>query len=257
MTDHRGTFVWFELMSANVDAANAFYEALLGWKPQDAGNPAMKYTIMNVGDRGIAGTFGMSTEACAAGGKASWSGFIAVDDVDAKARRIVELGGAVTKGPMDIPGIGRFARVTDPQGAPFLIFKPVPPAGAVPATLPSSTHGVIAWHELHAKDWTQAWPFYEELFNWTKSTAVDMGPMGTYQLFKTSAGDEIGGMMTSPMAPSWLYYASVANIDEAIEKAKQLGGKTMNGPHEVPGGVWTVQVSDPEGVMFAMVGPRK
>lgn len=177
ITDYRGTFSWYELMSSNADAESTFYTSLFGWKPTDAGNPAMKYTILNVGERGVAGVFAAPSEQCAAGASA-WSGFITVDDVDGIAARIAVLGGKVVQPPADIPGVGRFSRVTDPQGAQFLIFKPIPPATGVPAPLPPTTHGKFEWHELYTTSWEQVWPFYAELFGWTKGTLVDMGPMG-------------------------------------------------------------------------------
>ena len=85
-----------------------------------------------------------------------------------------------------------------------------------------------------------------------------MGPMGTYQIFL--AGDQpIGGMFNKPPAvpsPFWLYYVNVKSIDAATETVKGNGGQVINGPMEVPGGSWIVQCKDPQGAMFALVGPR-
>src|SRR5205085_9119861 len=100
--------------------------------------------------------------------------------------------------------------------------------------------------------------FYSKLFGWTKADAIDMGPMGTYQLFSTGNGP-VGGMMTkTPQtpAPFWLYYFNVSGIDAARERVKTAGGKVINGPMEVPGGSWILQGLDPQGAMFALVGPK-
>ncbi|MEO8716189.1 MAG: VOC family protein, partial [Acetobacteraceae bacterium] len=78
------------------------------------------------------------------------------------------------------------------------------------------------------------------------------------QLF--AAGDAaIGGMMTKAdavPAPFWLYYFNVDDIQAAAARVKDKGGQVLNGPHEVPGPMWIVQCSDPQGAMFALVGPQ-
>ena len=130
----------------------------------------------------------------------------ASSDVDAYAGRVTKAGGAVHVPPTDIPNIGRFAMVADPQGAVFSLFKPLsdmPPPAADPAT-----PGTIGWHELMAANGEKAFAFYADLFGWTKDEALDMGAMGRYQLF-TAGGPPIGGMMTKPAevpVPFWSYY---------------------------------------------------
>jgi predicted enzyme related to lactoylglutathione lyase len=87
---------------------------------------------------------------------------------------------------------------------------------------------------------------------------MDMGAMGTYQIFSAD-GQMIGGMFTKPPAvpaPFWLYYFVVDAIDAAIERVKAGGGQILNGPMEVPGGDWIIQGRDPQGAMFALVGKR-
>jgi hypothetical protein len=66
-------------------------------------------------------------------------------------------------------------------------------------------------------------------------------------------------MMTKmPQMPAsfWLYYFNVAGLDAAIARTKDGGGKVLNGPMQVPGGSWIAQCMDPQGAMFAMVGPK-
>ena len=104
-----------------------------------------------------------------------------------------------------------------------------------------------------------AFAFYSGLFSWTKSDAIDMGPMGTYQIFNID-DVQAGGMMTkTPQTPRpfWLYYINVEAIDAAAARATKAGGKICNGPLEVPGGQWIVQCLDPQGAMFAMVAPQR
>ena len=109
-----------------------------------------------------------------------------------------------------------------------------------------------------AADVAQDFAFYEAMFGWRKDQAMDMGPMGTYQLFANQDG-VIGGMMSKPAQvprPCWLYYERVGKIDEAVDRVKRSGGDVLNGPMEVPGGDWIIQGRDPQGAMFALVGDR-
>jgi predicted enzyme related to lactoylglutathione lyase len=184
-------------------------------------------------------------------------GYIHVENVGEMAARIVKEGGKLHKGPIDVPGIIRFAVMSDPQGAGFIIAKPM--STETPPPLAAGTPGTVGWHELYAGEWKSAFSFYEKLFGWTKGDAHDMGPMGTYQLFATG-GVAVGGMMTKPpqvAAPHWGYYINVAAIDAAAERIAAAGGRIANGPMEVPGGQWIVQAIDPQGAHFNLVAPGR
>jgi predicted enzyme related to lactoylglutathione lyase len=96
------------------------------------------------------------------------------------------------------------------------------------------------------------------MFGWRKDEAMDMGPMGKYQLFSNQDG-QIGGMMTKPAdfpVAAWVYYFQVGDIGAAKARLEAKGGKVLNGPMEVPGGDWIIQVQDPQGAMFAVVGKK-
>jgi uncharacterized protein len=255
MSTAHGSFVWYDLMTTDTAAAQTFYRNVLGWSAQDAGMPDMSYTILSAGEIPLGGLMALPEEARNAGARPGWLGYVAVDDVDASAARAKQAGGAVHRAPADIPGVGRFAVIADPQGAVLTLFKGSVEQG--PSAAPGSP-GHVGWRELLATDWEPAFDFYSELFGWTKAEPFDMGPMGVYQLFATG-GVTIGGMMTKPdsvPAPFWLYYFAVEGIDAATTRVQANGGQLLNGPHEVPGGVWIVQFLDPQGAMFALVGPR-
>ena len=170
---------------------------------------------------------------------------------------IKDAGGTVHRGPMEVPGVIRFAVVADPQGAVFLIAKGL--SAAPMPQLPAGTPGTIGWRELFALDWEKAFAFYEKLFGWTKAEAHNMGEMGIYQLF--AAGDApIGGMMNKHSAmpqPWWNYYINVDGIDAARTRLEKAGGTVIMGPMEVPGGQWIVQARDPQGGFFALVANKR
>ena len=244
-------FIWHELNTTDRDAAARFYRAVVGWdtKPYEGGGD---YRIFTMDGRDGAGLMALP-EAARAGGP-YWASYLHVADVDAEAAAIKDKGGAIHAGPQDIPTVGRFAVVGDPQGAVYMILAPAP-RGDVPARPPASTPGEVGWHELHATDWRAAFDFYAR-YGWTKSHEFDMGAMGTYQIFGID-GTDAGGMMTSPLKPQWLPYVSVADIDAARAAIEANGGRIMHGPVEVPGGAFIIQGTDPQGATFALAGPRK
>jgi predicted enzyme related to lactoylglutathione lyase len=87
---------------------------------------------------------------------------------------------------------------------------------------------------------------------------MDMGAMGTYQLF-AAGGEAIGGIMTKPPqmpSPAWLFYFIVPDIDSAAARVTAGGGQVLQGPVQVPGGGWIVHCMDPQRAMFALVGSR-
>jgi len=257
MSRNHGSFVWYELMTSDAKAAAAFYRDVIGWTMQDSGMADRSYTIISMGPTMVGGLMAIPAEACAMGARPGWLGYVGVDDVDAYARRVAAAGGAVHRPPEDIPGIGRFAVVADPHGATFILFRGV--GGEAPAPGAPGTPGRIGWHELHAGDGASAFAFYSELFGWTKAEAMDMGPMGVYQMFATDTVP-VGGMMTrmpDTPAPFWLYYINVEAIDEAATRVKAGGGKVILEPHEVPGGNWIVNCLDPQGATFAMVAAKR
>jgi predicted enzyme related to lactoylglutathione lyase len=256
MTTQQGKFVWYDVMTSDSKAAEAFYRSVIGWDAKDSGMPNGGYTLLSAGSSMVAGLMPIPPEACAHGAKPSWSGYIGVDDVDTMAARVTAAGGAIHRAPQDIPGVGRFAVAADPHGAGFVLFHPNGEAPSPPP--PPNAPGHVGWHELRAGDRESDFAFYSGLFGWTKADAIDMGPMGVYQIFATG-GAPVGGMMTKTPetpAPHWLYYFNVDNIDAAAARVGKGGGKILFGPQQVPGGSWILNCLDPQGAMFAMVGPK-
>lgn len=250
------SFFWYDVMTTDTAAAKKFYADVVGWQPQDGGSPG--YTALTVGGVGVAGLMAIPEDAAKAGVPPCWMGYIHVDDVDACVVAIQKEGGRLMKGPVTIDGVITFAVVADPQGAGFLVAKPVPRA---PKERPArNAPGSVGWHELYAYDWEKVWPFYEKLFGWTKVHTVDMGAMGIYQLFSTTGGEPAGGMMTKPPqvpVAYWNFYFVVPSVTGAAQKITEGGGQVLMAPTQVPGGGWILQARDPQGAVFALTSAQK
>ena len=256
-TRAKGVFVWYELATSDSKAAQKFYSHVLGWKAREMGGPEGSYTIVTAGPADVGGISTIPPNACGAHAKPAWMSYIGVDDVDAATRQVEAAGGVIHREPSDIPGIGRFSVVADPQGAVFALITPLSREPLPP--IPQGTPGHVGWRELHAGDGKSAYAFYENQFGWTRAEAMDMGAMGVYQIFST--GDAtVGAVMTKmPVtpAPFWMFYFNVPALDAASARVKEAGGKLLIEPMPVPGALWIMHCSDPQGARFALVAPQR
>jgi len=246
-----GRFVWQELMTEDTATAAAFYSKVVGWRAEPSAVDAT-YTQFGIGSAHYAGMMRLPDEARASGAKSQWLPYIGAADVEATMAAAERLGGKVVRPAQDIPTVGRFAMLNDPQGAAFAVFKPAHEGMAGPAETPL---GGFGWMELATSNHEAAFDFYSKLFGWQALSRMDMGPPGVYLIF---GSDDVqrGGMYKlhqerSPR-PYWLAYAAVANIDAAAAAATAAGGRIIVGPMEVPGGGRIAQVIDPSGAMFAV-----
>jgi predicted enzyme related to lactoylglutathione lyase len=254
----QGQFFWYDIMTTDTKAAARFYSHVVGWGTQAQSTGDKEYTLFTVDGQGVAGLMPIPEEVARHGAKPAWLGYISVEDVDVAAGKLKQAGGTVHREPQTVPGIIRFAVVSDNQGAGFLIARGLSKE-AMPE-FPPDTPGTVGWRELYANDGKAAFAFYATLFGWTQADSFDMGEMGTYQLFATGGAAPVGGLMTRPPSipqPFWGYYFNVPAIDAAAERVKAAGGTLMMGPHQVPGGQWIVQCKDPQDAAFALIARKR
>lgn len=247
-----GSFVWCELMTTDMGAAESFYKKVVGWTGVPFA-PDGSYTVLNgASGSGVGGVMKLPDSAKQMGAPPHWLMYLGTPDTDATATRIAQMGGRVLKQPADIPNVGRFAVVQDPYGATFALLTPKPAPGA-----PERKRGGLgdfSWFELYTPNPEGAWNFYQALFGWEKTEAMDMGEMGKYQMFGRGGGIPNGGIMKPPPGgpAAWMPYALVKDAKAAAAAALANGGKIVNGPMEVPGGDWIAVGTDPQGAMFAV-----
>jgi uncharacterized protein len=124
MTNPHGSFIWYELMTPDVDAAKAFYDSVVGWSIAATSDFPNGYRMIERRDGKFAGgILPLTDEMQSHGAHPAWLGYIGVSDVDALATAVEGDGGKVLMPPFDIPGTGRVALLADPQGAPFYVMR--------------------------------------------------------------------------------------------------------------------------------------
>ena len=245
-----GRLCWHELMVPNMDAAKEFYGRVAGWTTTVWEGAAGPYTMWMNGETPVGGMMTLTEEQQKHGTPPCWLAYVSTPDANGTVAKIKELGGGVIH-EMAVPEVGRFAVVSDPQGGVFAVLEP---ESDTPGHDGPPEVGEFSWHELATTDWEAAWPFYAEVFGWQESSRMDMGEAGIYQMFGRGA-HPLGGFFNKPPempVVAWLMYVRVPDVNVAVETVKELGGKVLHGPMEVPGGDFIASCQDPQGAYFAV-----
>ena len=248
-----GRPVWYELMTTDMKAAEAFYKNVVGWTAEPFAGAGHPYTQLNRG--GNVGVGGIHERRPEVKAPPFWAMYVAVPKLEDAVAKITKLGGKTHTEVMSIPKVGRMQLLMDPQGAAFYVIEPAsdeqPPEG-------EAAIGDASWRELMTTDINGAMKFYHDVFGWQPDEAMDMGEAGLYQIFKrpTEAG-RIGGIMKRPaqmasVPPNWQIYFRVPDVDAAAERIKAAGGKVLNGPMDVPDGDRVLNAMDPQGAAFGL-----
>lgn len=255
----RGSFIWYELMTTDPAGAKVFYDAVVGWNVEAQSSFPNGYRMIGRSDGKFAGgVLPLDEEMKQHGARPTWLGYVSVADVDQTVSSIEQAGGKTLMPAFDIPNIGRVAMITDPQGAPFYVMKPIPPAddptGKSDVFSPDAQQRV-GWNELSTTDPTSARRFYGEQLGWKSDEFMPMGEMGEYRFFD-HRGTRIGALcgVMPGQQPKWRFYFRVPSINAAKQAVEDKGGGINMGPHQVPTGDWIIVGTDPQGAEFALVG---
>ncbi|HET6979463.1 MAG TPA: VOC family protein [Pyrinomonadaceae bacterium] len=116
-----GAATWSELGTGDTDKAGEFYTSVFGWEKEPFGD---MYTVLKNDGTGIGGMYKLTPEMGPL--PPHWMLYFSVENADAAVQKATELGAQVMRPAEDIPGVGRFAILTDPQGAAFAVIKTQP-----------------------------------------------------------------------------------------------------------------------------------
>jgi predicted enzyme related to lactoylglutathione lyase len=264
MTNPVGSFIWYELMTTDPDAAARFYGAVVGWTVEGSGpNPAaggMDYRMIRRDDGRMAGgLLALTAEMTAGGARPWWLPYLYVADVEAAVTAIEADGGKVQMPATDL-AVGRIAMVADPQGVPIYLMDPTPPPHDPQAdsdVFDETAAQRVRWNELSSPDQAASTAFYAKHFGFAFDDKMPMGELGDY-CFISHHGKTLGAIMQKQddNPPAWLMYFGVPSIAAAHETVTAEGGAVLWGPQEVPGGDWVIVAADPQGAIFGLVGPK-
>jgi predicted enzyme related to lactoylglutathione lyase len=264
-----GVPCWVDTNQPDPDAAVAFYGGLFGWDLQDVMPPGSggKYFMARLRGGDVA-AIGSLPEGAPA--KAAWNTYIWVDSADDVVSKVLDAGGGVTAEPFDVPGAGRMAVFSDPEGAAFRVWEPGEHRGARIVNEPSS----LNFNDLRTRDAARAKSFYGAVFGWDTVAlggGVEAWRLSGYGDFLERTDPDLRKRMAgggapegfedvvatlNPLAPGeasvpahWNVTFAVADADATAARAAELGGEVIAPPFDAPWVRMTV-ICDPQGATF-------
>lgn len=237
-----GRFVWLDLLTDDTEAASVFYSRLFGWEIAADGN----YLRASADGIPFAGMLTVPDRRRKDGGRSRWLASVSVADVDASSSRASDLGGKVLAGPESLGARGRFAVVSDSQGAQLVLLRS---AAGDPSFPPATPLGGWLWMELWSRDITAALAFYGELLDYT---VVEPGRHDDYRIL--AQGDLWRASVTTlpegEAVSAWLPSFRVQDARATARQAEELGGKVLLAPDEPPADGSVAVIADPSGAVF-------
>ena len=255
-----GAPCWVDLETTDQEAAKAFYGELFGWSYEDmpmdeAGH--QRYSMASLGGSYAAAIYTQQDEQRQMGIPPHWSVHLTVDDVDATAGRVTELGGNLLMEPFDVFESGRMAVLSDPTGAAVALWQPRNHVGAGVQYEP----GAMVWCELMTTDPAAAAAFYTELLGLhSQSQTMEHGVEYTVLM---AAGAPAAGLMALPdelramqIPPHWSVYFQVADVDATVAAVTAGGGAVNMPPTDIATVGRIAFVRDPQGAGLGLMAPE-
>ncbi|MCG8443378.1 MAG: VOC family protein [Caulobacterales bacterium] len=242
----RANVVWHDLRTTDVQRARAFYADLTGWSYN------AEYAADFVWTGGKAEYPPIMASGQAHGGmveiapseRSHWLAYVAVEDVDAAAESAGSLGGAIERTPFDIPGVGRAAVITDPQGAAV---SPFSPSHSYPAPT-----GLFVRDDLFSADADGTISFYRDLFGWRVSSDGLERPL----MVRTGDGEQLIGIVRPPPIPGeragWAPLIATPDVSAAVATSLSLGATLAAAPARADDAGSYAFLIDPTGAMFGL-----
>ena len=242
------TFCFAELNTHDVEAAQRFYDAVLGWTTVATGGTDEAYRLFQRDGQPVAGLR-------LAKGATRWVPYLAVESADDTVSRARQLRASVVAPPFDLNGFARKAVIHDPAGGVVGLWEANGHTGAAMLDTPGS----MWWAELVTRDFQGAKNFYSALLGWKPVDTLRYGIR--YSVFKLGE-DAVAGLLPigadwGPVSPYWQVLFAVDNCDTAVERAKTAGGSLIFGPNDIPNAGRAAIIGDPGGAIFVAMQPSE
>ena len=240
-----GEIVWIDLATSDPAGAEQFYKGLFGWERDVNTDPQYGgYGFFKSGGKIAAGVGPLQSE----GQPVVWSVYIGTEDAEATASKVEAAGGKVVAPAFAVGEIGKMAVLQDPSGAFISVWQ----SEQMPGVEVREDPGSLSWTELQAKGLEATKSFYKDVFGWGEKVS-DMGNGMSYTEWQLNDHSVAGAMEGMAPMSFWLVYITVGNVDEAVAKAKELGGSVITEAQEFPGGRFAI-ITDPQGAPLGIAG---
>jgi predicted enzyme related to lactoylglutathione lyase len=222
-----GQFVWYDLLTNDLEGSKRFYGELFGWTYDDGGEESPVFTTILHNGRPIGGMVD-TRETKQEFNVSQWVSNLSVPDVDRAVEEVVRLGGELTGEAQDLPNRGRVAVVRDSQKALFAL---VTSTSGDPSMDRAEVGGWL-WTELWTRDAEASVGFYEELIGY-EATEFDARSPGEYFILERD-GLTLAGILAYDfelVEPNWLPYVLVEDPTPLVERVEDLGGRVIFPPN--------------------------
>ena len=236
-----GHFVWIDLLTEDTVAAASFYSRLFGWRAAKS-KENREYYLFSLDGKPVAGMAAMANKDTAAF-ESLWLATASVSDADQHVETVKAHGGQVLEGPLEAVGRGRMVLVSDPADAPFILLTA---GGHGPAGRKAKV-GQWHWIDLVTQDTKRAQAFYTALFGY-EVRPVKTGEGHRYVVLKRDRHAVAGivELQWEGLQDNWLPYFKVADLDQSVKSARNLGGSLILKSGNV------AVLADPTGAAFAI-----
>jgi len=245
---HVGKFIWADLVTPDLAAAERFYSGLLGWTFQDLRAGERGYAVALLDGLPVAGLIQRPEPPER---RPAWLGFIAVRDVDEMKRAALDHGATVVFEPKTYPKRGRQAVLADPEGVAFGVLAST---SGDPGDFLVDPGGFI-WGSLLARDPDREAAFYQTLFGYEVFELPSEGQshliLSSENFARASVNSLPGGAVRR--GPHWLIFVRVTDAADAAARAVSLGGRVVVEPHMDRHGARVALVADPAGALLGLM----
>ena len=241
-----GRFVWYDLITDDIDAASAFYGDLFGWEFEDVPEHPGEFQLIRHNGVAIGGMVYHARDH-ADSAETQWIGSLSVTNVDSAVAVVRAQGGTVYAGPKDVPLRGRVAVVADPQGAVLALVRT--PDGDPAERQPAIDDWL--WQELWTTEDSTSLLFYRDMAGFDHET-LEL-PAGAYHVLKYQ-GRAYAGLAQLPwdsVPPVWLPYVRVEDPQAIADRVEELGGRVILSPDQIQSREAAV-IEDPTGGALAV-----
>ncbi len=228
-----GTPCWVDLLTSDYEGSSAFYGTLFGWTFSESSDEFGNYVTCSSDGYPVAGMMRQRPDSSMPD---VWSTYLATADIDATVAAAQGAGGTALMAPMAVGDVGTMAMLGDPAGGTFGVWQ----AGTHTGFNKYNEPGSVTWDEYHSKDFATSKSFYGSVFGYGFDMVGDTDEFRYATL--TLNGQMVAGMMDSvgflpAEVPSmWAVYFSVANADEAQDRAAKLGATVLRPAEDTPYG---------------------
>ncbi|MDN3640695.1 VOC family protein [Simiduia curdlanivorans] len=242
---HPGQVVWRDLLTHDMKATKQFYSGLFGWTFTEIPNAfgASAYHLISFEGQTIGGA--VDTAGLKKGQELSqWVSVFSSTDLAASVKSVTALGGSIEGGPQSVGDRGQLAVVRDSQGAVFALLQT---AKGDPVKTPTKA-GYFLWQELWNTDGDGQ--FYTTLFGAQAQTSKLGSAHFTYFTVREQPAFSVTRSPIEGLAPTWVTYVHVDDVQATVKKAQALGGVIAVAPQRNPIGGELAVILDPSGAGF-------